>query len=345
MAGIVLVALLGVSGTSLAVHAPFLEGRWDASRAATDLATRLQGIDGVRSADAVYDPVGLPEPTLTVDVAFSGSSPAGSWGRASAVVRSAAAGQDLTGTTTTAAFRQSGSGSRVEVEPLLFSSGVVTREITGWRALRTAFGDRISLHLGRASGYTDGTGRRTREYHVRTAADMRAIAVAWPATAPAVDASLPTSWSAPGLQLSAMPSSAVMHAVSALADVLPLAPVAAGSGSDLTQTGTFVAVLGNVRGFQVSIVALRHGAPAPARPDAQLVAGTRVALASGAAQVDWVTSSGVPSIIAGECGSYQLGGRTVATSFSTNAVDDRFAETLTAAGLDLPAGVRGGVCT
>lgn len=242
-------------------------------------------------------------------------------------------------TTTSAAFHQSGSRASVEVEPLLFRPAAVTSEISAWRALRSTFGDRISLHLGRASGYTDGTGVPTREYRVRTAADMRAVAAAWPATPPAVDPALPTSWSAPGLQLHAMPSSPVMAAVSALADVLPLAPVAASDA-----TGTFAVVLGNVRGFQVSIVALRHGEAAPARPDRRLVAGTRVALASGAAQVDWVTTDGVPSIVAGACGPATAGGRTITTTYTTNSADDQFAATLTAAGLDLPAGVRGGVC-
>jgi hypothetical protein len=338
--GGVVVVLLAVSSTGLAVNRTWLEGRWAVSRASTDLASKLQAIDGVKRATAVYDPVGLPIPTVSVNVAFTRSSPSTSWRRASGMIRSAAA--ELDETTTTATFHQTGSRASADVEPLAFSPKLVSSEIAGWRALGRSFGDRISLHLGHASGYSDSSGQLVREYSVRTATDMRKIAAAWPAQTPPTDPALPTTWSGPGLQLSTMPSASTMTAVTALSKVMPLAPTAKLRATD---TGTYAAVIGNIRGFQVEILSLRNGKPAAAVPNQQLVDGTRIALASGAAQVDWMTSTGVPSISAGKCGTYQAGGRTVTTSFSTTDADEEFASMLTSAGLALPAGVRGGVCS
>jgi hypothetical protein len=146
--GGVLVVLLGVSATGIAVNSQWLGGRWDASHAATDLASLLQKLDGVTKATASYDPLGLPNPTVVADVVFAADASPADWSAATALVRSAASAKALVGTTSTADFHQAGSKSHVTVEPMLFTPAAVEAEIGAWRQLRQAVGDRVSLHLG-----------------------------------------------------------------------------------------------------------------------------------------------------------------------------------------------------
>jgi hypothetical protein len=337
-------ALLGVSAAGLGAHADWLRGRWDAAHAAADLASRLSGIDGVRSATAAYDPIGLPDAGLEVRVQFAEHARSASWGRSSALIRSAASSAALRTVITTASFTERGSASSVRVEPLLFSEAQIDAEIAAWHSLQHDVGDAVSLRLGRDSQYTDGSGPATREYVVRSAAAMRTVARRWPTTPPTLDPSIPTQWRSPGLQFSSMPTSAVMAAVSRLADAMPLAP--ATTTATRHATGTYGVVLGNLRGFGVAILSLRDGKPASSSDASvpELVTGVRTALDAGAAEVDWSHAGAYSSIVVGECGTYTVAGRTVITHLSTTAANDRFAATLAAAGYDLPPGVRSGVC-
>ena len=66
--------LLGISGTGLALNSGWLGGRWDASHAATGLATELQKLSSVQSAEADYSPLGLPNPTMKVAVTFNANA-------------------------------------------------------------------------------------------------------------------------------------------------------------------------------------------------------------------------------------------------------------------------------
>ena len=83
-----LAVLLGVSATGVAVNAHWLGGRWDASRAAADLAAQLQKLDGVTNATARYDPLGLPDPTVVADVHFAADASPEDWSAATDLVGS-----------------------------------------------------------------------------------------------------------------------------------------------------------------------------------------------------------------------------------------------------------------
>jgi hypothetical protein len=221
--GGVLVVLLGISATGVAVNSQWLGGRWDASHAAADLASHLQKLDGVTSATASYDPLGLPDPTMKTDVVFAADASPAQWGAATALVRSAAASRALTGTSSTAVFSEAKSKTSATIEPMFFSARTVTAEIAAWRDLRRVVGDRVSLRLGHASGWTDMLGPIVREYDVTSQTDAQQVAALWPDTPPPVDAGIPTSWKGPGLQWAGMPTKALMTTVSGVGAVLPLA--------------------------------------------------------------------------------------------------------------------------
>jgi len=333
--------LLGISGTGLALNSGWLGGRWDASHAATGLATELQKLSSVQSAEADYSPLGLPNPTMKVAVTFNANATPAQWGTASAIVRSAASTKALAATTTTATFREVGETTTANVEPLPFSPALVSFEIAAWRALRASVGDRVSLHLGYPTGTsTSSAGQLVREYTVTSSDDMRKVAALWPGTVPEVDPSLSTSWAGPGIQLHEMPSANEMASLAAVARVLQLAS----ADPKAKQTGTYAAVLGDLRGFKVTILSLKNSRYTKAEPDKKIADATRAALAAGAPTVEWMSSDHDPTLVAGECGSYDIGGKTVATTFQAATDADWFASRLAANGFALPQDVRAGSC-
>lgn len=338
--GGVLAVLLGISATGLAVNAGWLHGRWDASHAATALAAKLQKLDGVTSATATYNPLGLPEPTMVAHVSFSVEASPTAWSAATALVRSAASTRALAATTSTADFRQTGSKTHVTVEPMLFTPAEVKAEIAAWRELRRAVGDRVSLHLGYPSGSTPSTGQLVREYTVHTAADERAVAERWPETAPALDPAIATSWNGPGLQYQGMPSRAMMRAVSAVGAVLPLASGVPGTA----QTGTFAVILGSVDRYKVTILSLRNGSPTHAEPSEKVARAAQIGLSAGANVVEWVSADGIRSLVSGDCPSYAAGVKTIQTTYHSGRRDSAFAAELARLGFEQPPEVRAGTC-
>jgi len=335
--GGVLAVLLAVSATGVAANAHWLGGRWDASHAAADLAAQLQKLHGVTEATASYDPLGLPDPTVRADVDFAADASPGEWGAATALVRSAAASRALTGTTTTAAFSEAHSKTSVTVEPMFFSARTVTAEIAAWRELRQAVGDRVSLRLGHASGWTDMQGPIVREYDVTNQADARQVAALWPDTPPKVDPAIPTSWNGPGLQWAGMPTKALMTTLSAVGAVLPLAS----ADKDPTLTGTYAVVLSSFGGYKVTLLSLRDGNLTTGQPNEAMARAAQAAFATGATSVEWESRHVFAGLLSGDCPilqAHQL-------AFFHLVTDDEFAAQLADLGFVQPVGVRAGGCT
>lgn len=338
--GGVLAVLRGVSATGVAVNAHWLGGRWDASHAATDLATRLQKLGGVTKATATYDPLGLPDPTLVADVAFGADASPADWSAATALVRSAASSRTLAETTTTAVLHEASSKASVSVEPLLFTGTTVADEIVAWRDLRHSVGDRVSLHLGYSTDTDMPSGPIVREYSVASAADARVVAARWPVTLPALNPAISTSWSGPGLQMAGMPSKPMMTALSAVGAVLPL-----GSGiSGADETGTVAVILRAFNGYKLTMVSLRDGHVEHAEPSAKMAQAAQAAFATGANTVEWESADGIRTLVSGDCPSYTAGPQTVQTTFHRDSRDAAFAAALAHFGFVQPPGVRAGTC-
>jgi len=338
--GGVLAVLLGVSATGVAVNAHWLGGRWDASRAAADLAAQLQKLDGVTNATARYDPLGLPDPTVVADVHFAADASPDDWSAATDLIGSAASSRALAQTTTTAALHEQGSKTSLRVEPLLFTGSAVADEIAAWRELEHAVGDRVSLHLGYSSETDMPSGPIVREYTVATAADARAVAANWPARLPALNPAIPSSWSQPGLQVAGMPSPQMMTTVSAVGALLPL-----GSGvPGARETGTLAVVLPAFDGYKLSIVSLRNGRTAHGEPSAKMARAAQAAFATGANTVEWESADGFRTLESGDCPSYTAGTQTIQTTFHPSTRDAAFAAELARLGFMRPPGVRAGTC-
>jgi hypothetical protein len=335
VAGVV-VGLLAIAGTSLAVNRTFLQGRWDAARASSDLAHALLDVDGVRSASAEYSPLGVPDPATVVHVTFSPTATPSAWGRADRLIRRAARSTDLSGTTTSARFTSAG-GETATVEPLVYGPGTVTAEVAAWRSLDRAVGGGISLHLGTSDPNTGATGRY---YRVTSVDAMRRIAARWPDDASVPDTAVTTSFTGPGIQLVGMPTAPEMATLAAVADHLPLASADAAA----KQTGTMAVVLGDVRGFKVQILPMVDGEPQASAPDRAAAEATSAAFASGASRVEWFGRGHDASLVAGDCGTYRVNGRPYVTTLRARADDAWFADAVTRAGLRLPEGVRVGTC-
>jgi hypothetical protein len=335
--GGVLVVLLGVSSTGVAVNSQWLGGRWDTSRAATDLAAKLQKLDGVTSATASYDPLGLPNPTLASDVVFDSDASPAQWGAATELVRSTASSRALAGTTSTAVFSQAKSATSVTVEPMYFTAAAVTAEIAAWRELRQSVGDRVSLRLGHESGWTQPPGPIVREYDVKTQVDAREVAALWPDTAPAVDPAVPTKWKGPGLQWSGMPSKALMTILSTVGAILPLAS----ADKDPKLTGTYAVILAQFSGYKVTLLSLRDGDLTTGEPNEGMARAAQAAFATGASSVEWESAHVFASLISGSCPATQSGR---STTFFHLAHDDEFAAQLAELGFVKPADVRAGGC-
>ncbi len=338
--GGVLAVLLGISATGIALNSNWLGGRWDASHAAADLESRLQKLDGVTAATAAYDPLGLPDPTVKVDVSFATDASLAQWAAASALVRTAASSAALAGTTSTVAFHEVKAKTSVTVEPLLFSPAAIASEIAAWRELRLAVGDRVSLHLGYATGTTGASGQLVREYTVRDADDARAVAARWPDKAPAVDPGLPTTWSSPGLQMFGMPSRAMMSTLSAVSADLPLAP----ADPAAKPTGTFAVIMWSAGGYKLTIVELQNGATATEKPTEKMARAAQAAFATGANRVEWQKTGGFSTLVLGDCPSFASGTQTIQTVFHGSQRDQAFAAELARLGFVLPAEVRAGEC-
>jgi hypothetical protein len=325
--------LLAISAIGLTLNSAWLGGRWQSSQAANALAAKLEALDGVASATAQYQPLGLPNPTVDVSVSFGKNALPQQWGAANALVRKDASSATLRGTTTTAEFGESGAKTHATVQPMLFDPGVVTSEIAAWQSLRAVVGDRVSLNLGASTQ----SGEPTRAYTVSNSQDMREIAALWPTAPPAFRSALPTSWNAPGIQLNGMPTPAEMASVAAVAKVLPLASGTVGA----KQSGTLAVVLGGVRGgFKVEIISIESGNYVNATPDKKMAAAFQAAFAGGAQTVEWMSKTRSVSLINGDCGTYG--------KFTTKfvATDDTklFGSQLTDAGFVAPVGVRPGNC-
>jgi len=331
--------LLGVSAAGVAVNAQWLGGRWDASHAAADLASRLQKLDAVTTATAAYDPLGLPDPTVKVDVGFANGASPTQWAAAATLARSAASSRVLAQTSSTVVFHQAGARSSVTVDPTLFTPATLASEIAAWRELRLAVGDRVSLHLGRATE-ASASGQLAREYTVRDGADALAVAEHWPPDIPKLDPALPTSWSGPGLQVFGMPSRAMMATLSAVGAELPLAPAAQAS----TSSGTFAVILSSAVGYKLTIVSLYNGVPSPGQPTAKMARAAQAAFAMGANTVEWESADGVRTLVSGDCPSYAAGTQTIQTSFHPDKRDTAFAAELTRLGFVQPPEVRAGTC-
>jgi len=347
--GGVLAVLLGVSATGVAVNAHWLSGRWDASHAAADLASRLQQLDGVTKATASYDPLGLPDPTVVADVHFAADASPEDWSAATDLVGAAASSPALAQTTTTAALHEAGSKASISVEPLLFTGAAVADEIAAWRELSHAVGGRVSLHLGYSTGTDMPSGPIVREYTVATAADARLVAADWPERLPALNPAILSSWSQPGLQIAGMPSKQMMTTVSAVGAVLPLGsgtpglPTGAGvPGPD--QTGTLAVVLPSFDGFKLTMVSLHHGRAAHAEPSAKMARAAQAAFATGANTVEWESADGFRTLESGDCPSYTAGTQAFQTTFHADARDAAFAAELARLGFVPPPGVRAGSC-
>ena len=335
--GGVLVVLLGVSATGVALNSQWLGGRWDASRAAADLASHLQKLDGVTKATATYDPLGLPDPTVVADVVFAAHASPAQWGAATALVRSAAESRALTGMTSTAVFSEATSTTSVIVEPMFFNSHTVTEEIAAWRQLQQAVGNRVSLRLGHESGWTQPQGPIVREYDVQNQADALQVAALWPDTAPQVDPTIPTVWKGPGLQWSGMPSKALMTSLSAVGAALPLAS----ADPAAKQTGTFAVILAWFDGYKVTLVSLREGKATTGQPTEGMARAAQAAFATGARGVEWESSHVFADLLAESCPVTQ----TAHTTFFHLDNDDKFAADLAELGFVKPPDVRAGGCT
>jgi len=324
------------------VNSQWLGGRWDASHAASELASHLQKLDGVTKATATYDPLGLPDPTLVADVVFAADAPPAQWGAATALLRSAAASRALTGTTSTAVFSRAKSTTSVTVEPMFFSARAVTEEIAAWRQLQQAVGDRVSLRLGHESGWTNPPGPIVREYDIQNEADARQVAALWPDAAPTVDPAIPTSWKGPGLQWSGMPSKALMTSLSAIGAALPLA-----SGDPkVKETGTFAVILPWFDGYKVTLLSLRDGELTTGEPNEGMARAAQAAFATGAQSVEWESSEGgFRDLVSGECTPFTSTTQTIVTTFHGSARDVAFAADLARLGFVQPVGVRAGACT
>lgn len=347
--GGVLVVLLGVSATGIAVNSQWLEGRWEASHAAADLASHLQKLDGVTKATVTYDPLGLPDPTVVADAAFAAdASPAG-WSAATVLVGSAASSTALAETTTTAVLREAGSKASASVEPLLFTGAAVADEIAAWRELRHSVGDRVSLHLGYSTETDMPSGPIIREYTVASAADALAVAANWPDRLPSLNPSIPSTWSQPGLQIAGMPSKQMMTTVSAVGAVLPLGSgtpgLPLGSGTPgAKETGTLAVVLHAFDGYKLTIVSLRNGSAAHSEPSAKMAQAAQAAFATGANTVEWESADGFRSLVSGDCPSYTAGTQTIQTTFHPDKRDTAFAAELARLGFVQPPEVRAGTC-
>jgi hypothetical protein len=347
--GGVLAVLLGVSATGIAVNAAWLGGRWDASHAATDLAARLQKLDGVTAATAKYDPLGLPNPTMVAEVAFAVDAPPADWSAATALVRAAASTPTLAGTTSTADFHQAGSKTRVTVEPLLFTPAAVEAEIAAWRELRHDVGDRVSLHLGYSTATNMPSGPIMREYTVASATDARAVAANWPDSLPSLDPAIPSSWSGPGMQIAGMPSKPMMTTLSAIGALLPLGSgtpgLPLGSGvPGAEETGTLAVILHSFDGYKLTIVSLHDGKAAQAKPSANMARAAQAAFATGANTVEWESADGFRSLVSGDCPSFTAGPQTIQTAFHRDDRDTAFAAELARLGFVQPPEVRAGTC-
>jgi hypothetical protein len=337
--GGVFAVLLGVSATGIAVNAAWLGGRWDSSHAATDLAAKLQKLDGVTTATAKYDPFGLPNPTVVADVEFAADASPADWSAATALVRSAASTQALSGSTSTANFRQAGSKTHVTVEPMLFTPAVVEEEIAAWRQLRQSVGDRVSLHLGYPSDLGMPSGPIVREYSVGDAAAARKVAELWPETPPPLDPAISTRWSGPGLQLAGMPSKAMMTTLDAVGAILPLAS----ADPEATQTGDFAVILDSLNRYKVTIVSLHDGKLTGGQPSEKMARVAQAAFATGASEVEWEHSGSFGELTSGECAPF-IGAQTVQRTLQTLARDETFATQLAELGFVKPADVRAGTC-
>jgi len=347
--GGVLAVLLGVSATGVALNAHWLGGRWDASRAAAELAAQLQKLDGVTNATARYDPLGLPDPTVVADVHFAADASPDDWSAATDLIGSAASSRALAQTTTTAALHEQGSKASLRVEPLLFTGATVADEIAAWREIEHAVGDRVSLHLGYSSETDMPSGPIVREYTVATAADARVVAANWPERLPALNPAIPSSWSQPGLQIDGMPSKQMMTTVSAVGAVLPLGsgspglPLGAG-GPGAQETGTLAVVLHSFDGYKLTMVSLRNGKVDHAQPTEKMARAAQAAFATGANTVEWQSADGFRTLESGDCPSYTAGTQTIQTTFHPDKPDAAFAAELARLGFLQPPDVRAGTC-
>ncbi|MEO8527693.1 MAG: hypothetical protein ABI435_01300 [Pseudolysinimonas sp.] len=336
--GGVAVALLGVSVVSLVVHSEFLLGRWASAQAASDLRAHLIDLVGVASADVEYQPLALPDSALLVTLTFDAEAESSQWGAASALVHATAGEPAFATAMIKADFREADAQSTALVDPMLFDPQTITSEIDAWRALRDAVGDKISLHLGKA---TDGVSSPRREYIVDDAQALRAIAAAW-SQAPAVAASIPTTWIAPGTQFNGMPTATEMAVLGAVADIAQLS-----DARDSGQTGTVAAVISDPNGVKVVILEIANNdVPADVEPGPGVAAIARAAFDSGAALVEWMSAAHDASLAVNDvCGTATTsGGTKIETRLTASADDEWFANELAAVGFVLPEGVQPGVC-
>ncbi|MES1170025.1 MAG: hypothetical protein ABUL47_04985, partial [Leifsonia sp.] len=265
------------------------------------------------TATTNYDPLGLPSPTIQVDVTLAADAPPAQWGAATALVRSAAGSRELAGTTSKVVFRQAGSATSVTVEPMFFTADTVTAEIAAWHRLTQVVGERVSLHLGHESGWTDFPGPILREYDVQNEADARQVAALWPDTPQAVDPTIPTQWKGPGLQWPGMPTKAMMTSLSAVGAALPLAS----ADQRAKQSGTFVDMLPWSSGYRVTIVSLRDGELTTGHPTAAMARAVQAAFATGANSVEWESEHVFASLLAGSCPMFRPLSRPSSTSTRT----------------------------
>lgn len=339
-AGIVLLVLMVLSSASLALHAPWLEGRYGVATSASELATTLKRLPGVDSATATYDPVGLPEATVTVTARFAARATPGQWGAADRAVRAAARSDSLRSSTVTAVFTQKAGRATVRIEPLEFPASTVVAEVEGWQELLAVVGDRVSLDLGRSRLYSGSGAPLTREYSVASDADMAQVAAAWSSDLTPQADDLPISWTGPGASLATFPTPAVMRTVASLSTVVALAPPKPGTST----TGTFAVILADVRGYKVEVDTLEAGRFTAGPLDSDAAAAARVAFATGASAVVRSVGGEQASLTRGTCSPYRSGAKSIATTLVTTAADTRLEAQLRVAGFAMPPGVRAGAC-
>ncbi|HWH26841.1 MAG TPA: hypothetical protein VNT53_09375 [Pseudolysinimonas sp.] len=334
--GIVGVLLAG-SVTGIAIHSEWLQSRWNAAQAATTLSDKLENLDGVTRVEVDYDPFGLPEHTVDVSLTFSPKSTPADWSKATKLVHSASSAPGAIPTIITAEFREKHSRASATVEPLLIEPDVVASEITAWRSLLGIVGDRVSLRLGTE---TPGSGGNPVRRYTVGAAEMQDVAARWPAELPAVTASIPTQWVAPGIDYGVAPTSDGMAMVNALANTLPLLTL-----DPKPKPGLYLMVMSDFRGIRVGILPTGVADPTEGAMDPRAVEAARAALAAGASGIDWVSTTRSASLQVGECKAIDLPPQDpIPTSLSTIDEDLWLATELEEAGLALPIDVHPGFC-